>query len=560
MSLDYDAAGNITSKAGKPYDYGLTPGATGCTYQAGPHAVSTYDGVTYCYDINGNNTDSSDGRLITYTAYNKPSRIELGSDASEFYYGPSRSRYRRVEKYNEEVIEEAFYIGNTEIIDKDDGLRREYRRNIGGIAIEHFYLRLDGSAGGQTDYVLTDNLGSPHTLLDELGQITYRVGFDPHGSRRQGYDPRTLIVGINPTEDVTDRGFTGHEHLDVLGVIHMNGRIYDPKLGRFLQADPLIQDLGNAQSLNRYTYVFNNPLAYTDPSGYGVFSKYIRPILGIGIAWATGGWAASLFQAGNTAAALAVSVGGGALAGAIATGSGKGALIGAFTGAAAFGVGSSIAGGNTSGINNAMARAGAQALAGGLQGQVNNGNFGAGFVAGFSVEYDFETAIAFNGGAATSVGRGNRARDLTEVKASNMTADEFEAVFGSSEDWLAYESVGTMQQEKMQRDYQAGRIGIEQLNSFYEAQAEGALFGLGGFGGLGVKSAAGTLAIKGGQLARWLNTGRHLRIGTSRWGGRKTFRVAGDVLGKIPEPIRARLGIKFDGKIYKWDWFDLGPL
>ena len=47
----------------------------------------------------------------------------------------------------------------------------------------------------------------------------------------------------------------------------MNGRIYDPQLGRFLQPDPVIQDPTNAQSWNAYTYVFNNPLAYTDPSG-----------------------------------------------------------------------------------------------------------------------------------------------------------------------------------------------------------------------------------------------------------------------------------------------------
>ena len=220
MSLFYDEAGNITGKAGMSYTYGES--AASCTYQAGPHAVSTYDGVTYCYDINGNNTDSSDGRSITYTSYNKPKKIELGADASEFFYGPNRSRYRRVETINNQIIEEAFYIGNTEIIDKDDGLRREYRRNIGGIAIEHFYLRLDGSAGEKTDYVLQDNLGSPHTLLDELGQITYRVGFDAHGSRREGYDPRALIEGSNPLNDVTDRGFTGHEHLDVLGVIHVN--------------------------------------------------------------------------------------------------------------------------------------------------------------------------------------------------------------------------------------------------------------------------------------------------------------------------------------------------
>jgi hypothetical protein len=48
----------------------------------------------------------------------------------------------------------------------------------------------------------------------------------------------------------------------------MNGRIYDPTLGRFLQADPFIQYPNNSQSFNRYSYVLNNPLSYTDPSGY----------------------------------------------------------------------------------------------------------------------------------------------------------------------------------------------------------------------------------------------------------------------------------------------------
>ena len=56
--------------------------------------------------------------------------------------------------------------------------------------------------------------------------------------------------------------------VDGVGIIHMNGRIYDPTLGRFLQADPFIQAPYNTQSLNRYSYVMNNPLNATDPSGY----------------------------------------------------------------------------------------------------------------------------------------------------------------------------------------------------------------------------------------------------------------------------------------------------
>ena len=71
---------------------------------------------------------------------------------------------------------------------------------------------------------------------------------------------------------VTNRGFTGHEHLDSVGLIHMNGRAYDPELGRFLSVDPFIQFPDNSQSLNPYTYVMNNPLSGTDPTGYmGMF-------------------------------------------------------------------------------------------------------------------------------------------------------------------------------------------------------------------------------------------------------------------------------------------------
>ncbi|WP_198411406.1 RHS repeat-associated core domain-containing protein, partial [Marinimicrobium alkaliphilum] len=66
----------------------------------------------------------------------------------------------------------------------------------------------------------------------------------------------------------TTRGYTDHEHLDEVGLIHMNGRIYDPKLARFVQADPIVQNPGTTRSLNRYSYVWNNPLNATDPSGY----------------------------------------------------------------------------------------------------------------------------------------------------------------------------------------------------------------------------------------------------------------------------------------------------
>jgi RHS repeat-associated protein len=68
--------------------------------------------------------------------------------------------------------------------------------------------------------------------------------------------------------DFFTRGFTGHEHLDMFGLINMNGRMYDPVIARFLSPDPFVQAPTFTQSFNRYSYVRNNPLSYIDPTGY----------------------------------------------------------------------------------------------------------------------------------------------------------------------------------------------------------------------------------------------------------------------------------------------------
>jgi RHS repeat-associated protein len=81
-------------------------------------------------------------------------------------------------------------------------------------------------------------------------------------------DPNNTIRPVT-----TDRGFTNHEHLDTLGLIHMNARVYDPAIGRFMSPDPIIQDPYDLQSYNRYSYVRNNPLLYLDPSGHNFFSS-----------------------------------------------------------------------------------------------------------------------------------------------------------------------------------------------------------------------------------------------------------------------------------------------
>jgi len=97
------------------------------------------------------------------------------------------------------------------------------------------------------------------------------MSYDAWGNRRDPDDWTLLTqseIGNLQSEMSTDRGFTGHEMLDNVGLVHMNGRIYDPVIGRMISPDPIIQEPNNLQSFNRYSYVWNNPLSKTDPSGF----------------------------------------------------------------------------------------------------------------------------------------------------------------------------------------------------------------------------------------------------------------------------------------------------
>ena len=108
----------------------------------------------------------------------------------------------------------------------------------------------------QTQYFHPDHLGSPETISDSNG-AAYQQHFDPFGAPLEASNP-----------ELTRVGFTGHDHDRDLGLIDMKGRVYDPLAGRFLTADPVMQAPYWSQGLNRYRYVFNNPLNNTDPSGF----------------------------------------------------------------------------------------------------------------------------------------------------------------------------------------------------------------------------------------------------------------------------------------------------
>ena len=67
---------------------------------------------------------------------------------------------------------------------------------------------------------------------------------------------------------ITDRGFGGHRHDAELGLIYMNGRYYVPSAGRFVSPDPVVPNPANPQAWNRYSYVYNNPVTLSDPTGH----------------------------------------------------------------------------------------------------------------------------------------------------------------------------------------------------------------------------------------------------------------------------------------------------
>jgi RHS repeat-associated protein len=221
--------------------------------------------------------------------------------------------------------------------------RHKHYLSAGGITFAIQTLRegtLNGKAPRTLNYLHHDHLGSTSAVTDETGTVIERMAYDPWGKRRFTNGTADTSDSIVPSS--TDRGFTMHEHLDELGIIHMNGRIYDPYTGRFMSADPFIQAPGNLQSYNRYAYVMNNPLNMTDPSGYFSLRKAFRVAIAIYVAVQTGQWANSLYMSSTqvctaytmtTAGVIGGAVGG--FAGAMVSSGGNfnAGMQGAFTGA-----------------------------------------------------------------------------------------------------------------------------------------------------------------------------------------------------------------------------------
>ena len=333
--LRYDALGNITCKSDVDGTDCTTAGARNYTYgTTRPHAVVRAGNLHYTCDANGNvlterrTGATRDARTFTYNAFNKVKQIKKGAHTTNFIYGPARTRYKRTDKVVNGATTSTtttLYLGNVEKVIAPGG-QHTYKRYIAdGVLIEQTYNTGGARSSEDTRYLLHDHLGSIDVITNVIGTVVQDLSFDAWGQRRAP-DKWTVLALLTLMDTAhgryTTRGYTGHEMLDAVGVIHMNGRIYDPKLGRFLQADPVIQFPDYSQSWNRYSYVLNNPLNATDPTGYilsfigGVFGGaigffkcgYACAVVGAAIGAGLGATADVLIRGGNFGQALLAGV------------------------------------------------------------------------------------------------------------------------------------------------------------------------------------------------------------------------------------------------------------
>ena len=391
ITLQYDAIGNIKTKEisqnevinavstftknVKTYSYGIKPHAVTSIEIATTigTTTSTTNYGTYTYDANGNMI-SGGGRTIAVNSWNMPTSITGNAAGKTTPTGTTSSSFGFVYNSAHERVKETLPDGTIiyNISPRlDTGIHVEKRiKTVNGVTTTTYVNSL--YAGGmpfgsyttsttngvttapKVRYFHTDHLGSIIAITDETATVTEHRSYDAWGKRRNINGTSMNNAFVTPEQR---HGFTGHEELDDVGLIHMNGRLYDPAIGRFISADPTIQMPEDMQNYNRYSYINNNPLSAVDYSGYGfnLFKEvgnliekggkefgrglkritgntFLRTVASVAAAYYIGYYDGGIFGAGNAIANGAA----GGFAGGLIQGRGdlKVAIQGAITGAA----------------------------------------------------------------------------------------------------------------------------------------------------------------------------------------------------------------------------------
>jgi RHS repeat-associated protein len=120
-------------------------------------------------------------------------------------------------------------------------------------------------------YMLEDHQGGVSSITSSAGAVAIDESFAPFGTRRNPttWSGAPTTSDLNTIAGLSRQGYTFQTALgQSMGLNHMNGRVEDAILGRFLSPDPHIPDPTDAQSYNRFSYVRNNPLSRVDPTGF----------------------------------------------------------------------------------------------------------------------------------------------------------------------------------------------------------------------------------------------------------------------------------------------------
>ncbi|MFY1614306.1 RHS repeat domain-containing protein [Macellibacteroides fermentans] len=246
---NYNANGNMESKS--------DAGTYAYENAAKPYAVTS---VT----LSGN---AIPVRLqeITYTSFERPSVLTENNYMATFTYNGSNDRSKmEIKRYNNSQILR-YYLNGSHEVDVTPAGEKE-RLYLGGDAYSAPAVLVKESGSWNVYYICRDHLGSITQITNGSGVMQQELSYDAWGRLR---NPGTLAVYAPDTEPTLflGRGYTGHEHLTMFGLVNMNARLYDPAVGRFLSPDPYVQMTDFSQNYNRFSYAMNNPLVYIDKDG-----------------------------------------------------------------------------------------------------------------------------------------------------------------------------------------------------------------------------------------------------------------------------------------------------
>ncbi len=305
VTFGYNSIGNITASGengGGAYTYGTRM----------PHAVKSANGVNYAYDQNGNMLVRGNQRL-SYDPENRLSYVVTSNSYVMFGYDAGGTRLWKQSSGTNGL--QVWIGGNYE--EKNGQIL--FHVLAGGQTVCTF----DKTGTGEFAYYHPDNLGSTAIETDASGSPIQHYEYSAFGQSR---------YTLNTTAFPVTKRFTGQSLDDETGLYYYgNYRYYDPQLGRFVQADNIISSLFDPQSFNRYSYVRNNPLRFTDPNGHEPWEIYYQNysaqqmveisraaapgVAGLTVAVATGGAATPLLVSAGASTAFAA-VGSGLIAGA----------------------------------------------------------------------------------------------------------------------------------------------------------------------------------------------------------------------------------------------------